>query len=189
MILNIQEQHISQVAKLHQENLPSFLSEYPLSFIEKFYHQQLKRNKQLLLGDFEDGELRGFVFGTDHVENLYKDFITDHQFYFYFQTICTLFFNPKYILLFASKFVSKKYVSRCKRQLVYIAVDAHAGKKGVGTSLLKALEEEWKDMKYYELEVEANNKAFCFYKKNGFFLVHEYNNWIEKKYLLGKNLL
>ena len=188
MIVKLEEKHIAEVAKIHKENLPSFLTEFPLSFIEKFYQLQILRNNQLLLGVFESEKLAGFVFGTDDVEKLYDDFIQDNRFYFYFNTFKTLLFNPKYLLLFFRKFLSKSYVSQCKRQLVYIAVDSKIGKKGFGSSLLNAFEEEWKHFGYYELEVESKNEAYNFYKKNDFFLVHESNNWVEKKYLLGKNL-
>ena len=52
MILELEEKHIAEVAKIHKENLPSFLTEFPLSFIEKFYHLQITRKNQLLLGHF-----------------------------------------------------------------------------------------------------------------------------------------
>ena len=188
MILKLEEKHIVEVAKIRKENLPSFLTKFPLSFIEKFYHLQISRKNQLLLGVFENEQLAGFVFGTDDVEKLYEDFIQENKFYFYFNTFKTLLFNPKYLLLFLGKFLAKTYVSPCKRQLVYIAVDSKTAKKGFGISLLKAFEKEWEQFGYYELEVESKNSAFNFYKKNGFFLVHEANNWVEKKYLLGKNL-
>ena len=84
MILKLEEKHIVEVAKIHKENLPSFLTKFPLSFIEKFYHLQISRKNQLLLGVFENEQLAGFVFGTDDVEKLYDDFIQDNRFYFYF---------------------------------------------------------------------------------------------------------
>lgn len=188
MILKLEKHHIAEVAKIHKENLPSFLTEFPLSFIEKFYQLQISRKNQLLLGVFESEKLAGFVFGTDDVEKLYDDFIKENRFYFYSNTFKTLLFNPKYFLLFLGKIFSKTYVSQHERQLVYIAVDSKIGKKGFGSSLLNAFEEEWAQFGYYELEVESKNSAYNFYKKNGFFLVHEANNWVEKKYLLGKNL-
>lgn len=188
MIRQLTEKDIADVAKIHKEILPSFLTEFPLSFIEKFYHFQIKRENQVLLGAFEKEKLVGFVFGTDDVEKLYDHFIQKNKIYFYFQTLKTLLFNPKYFFLFVGKFLSKSFVSPCKRQLVYIAVDPKTGKKGFGRALLEALEIEWKDHSYYELEVESENKAYDFYKKNGFFLVHESNNWVEKKFLLGKDL-
>ncbi|MCU7614261.1 GNAT family N-acetyltransferase [Chryseobacterium sp. GMJ5] len=188
MIKELSEKDLFQVAKIHKENLPSFLTEYPLSFIEKFYYFQIKRENQLLLGKIENGKLLGFVFGTDNVEKLYDNFISENKSYFYMNTFKTLLFHPKYFLLFAAKFFSKSFVSECKRQLVYIAVDQNLKTKGIGSELLQAFEEKWKGLNYYELEVESKNKAFDFYLKKGFYIVHQYNNWVEKKYLLGKYL-
>lgn len=188
MIIKLKAEHISQVAKIHKKNLPSFLTEYPQSFIEKFYYFQIQRENQLLLGKIENGKLLGFVFGTDNVEKLYDHFISENKAYFYMNTFKTLLFHPKYFLLFAAKFFSKSFVSECKRQLVYIAVDQNLKTKGIGSELLQAFEEKWKEVNYYELEVESENKAYDFYLRKGFHIVHQYNNWVEKKYLLGKYL-
>lgn len=188
MIRPLTQQDIQSLAKLHKEILPSFLSVFPLSFIETFYKSQLEKRDQLLLGFFEEDRLVGFVFGTHDVEKLYLHFISENKAYFYTQTLCSLIKNPKYILLFASKIFAKPFHSDCKRQLVYIGVDKTAKQKGIGSQLIAALEQDWKGVKYYELEVEKNNPAFNFYKKHGFTLVHEYNHWVEKKWLLGKNI-
>lgn len=188
MIRKIEAQHISQVAKIHKENLPSFLTEFPLSFIENFYKSQLNNTNNLLIGDFDGENVQGFVFGTDDVDALYGNFIAQNKIYFMLNVIFTLITHPKYILLFASKFFSKSFESPCKRQLVYIAADQKLGNKGIGSRLLTAFDEAWEQYQYYELEVESKNNALQFYEKKGFFLVHEYNNWVEKKLLMGKKL-
>lgn len=189
MIRNIQKKDILQVAKLHKKNLPSFLAEYSISFIEKFYNFQLNKESELLLGEFDESQLLGFVFGTNDVEKLYAEFIRLNRFYFYFETLKTLLLHPRYLVLFLKKAVSKpNFTSNCKRQLVYIVVDPTQGKKGIGKNLVTALETAWNGVDYYELEVESQNNAYDFYLRNGFFLVHEYNNWVEKKFLLGKQI-
>lgn len=188
MIRLIQEKDIQTLAILHKKILPSFLAEYPLSFIEKFYHNQLIRKNQTLIGYFEGEYLMGFVFGSDDVECLYSNFIQQNKLYFYIQTLFTLLLNPNYLILFSAKFFAKSYVSDCKRQLVYIAVDKNSKQKGIGKQLVIALEEKWAAYPYYELEVESNNPAFHFYEKLGFKVVHTYNNWVEKKILMGKTL-
>ena len=75
MIKKLERKHIPEVATVHKGNLPSFFSEFPLSFIEKFYEMQFRRKNQLLLGAFVNEQLVGFVFGTDDVEKLFNDFI------------------------------------------------------------------------------------------------------------------
>lgn len=189
MIKLINENDISSLAKLHKEILPSFLSVFPLSFIEGFYKSQLKNKSQLLIGYYEENRLVGFVFGTDDVEQLYQKFIEENKFYFYWNTLLAFAKNPKYLLLFSSKVFAKPFQLNCKRQLVYIAVYPNASTKGIGSSLVKALEAEWQNYGYYELEVEKNNPAYQFYQKHGFFLVHEYNHWVEMKLLMGKKIL
>lgn len=188
MIKPIEKQHIKQIAKIHKENLPSFLTAYSLSFIERFYDQQLGKENHLFLGDFDGDILQGFVFGADNVDLLYSDFIMKHKIYFYLNTILAFLNAPKYIMIFGAKFFSKQYESNCKRQLVYITSDKKLGKKGVGTRLLRAFEENWEKYGYYELEVDVKNDAKQFYEKNDFVLVHEYKNWLEKKLLMGKFL-
>lgn len=188
MIKKLERRHIPQLAKIHKNNLPSFLSEFPLSFIEKFYELQFERQNQILLGAFMEKRLVGFVFGTDNVEKLFEDFLSKHWLLFYRNTFLALFTNPKFALLYLAKSSSKTANSTCKRHLVYIAVDSKTGKKGFGSALLNAFEDGWKQYEYYELEVDSNNEAYEFYKKNGFFLVDESNYWVGKKYLMGKHL-
>lgn len=188
MIRKLESKHIPDIAKIHKDNLPGFFSMFPLPFIEKFYEMQLKRKNQLLLGAFLEKQLVGFVFGTDDVEKLFENFIKEYRLLFYSNTFRALLYDPKFALLFLGKTFSKKPDSVCKRHLVYIAVDGKVGKKGIGTILLNAFEEEWKAYGYFELEVDSKNKALDFYKKNGFTLVYELNNWVERKYVMGKQL-
>ncbi|GAB0155128.1 hypothetical protein CHRYSEOSP005_03880 [Chryseobacterium sp. Alg-005] len=188
MIIKLNQSHIPQIAKIQKTNLPSFLSAYPLKFIETFYEFQLKQNDYILLGEMEGSQLLGFVFGTYDVEKLYDTFIDRKKGYFIWNTFITLIFNPKYLLLIFAKYFTKQYSSDCKTQLVYIATDKSMKNKGIGKKLLQAFEKELKNTEYYELEVESNNDANHFYNKNGFFIVHTYNNFFEKKYLMGKKI-
>lgn len=188
MIRDITDGEIVDVVQLHRKILPSFLSAYPSRFIEKFYRSQLWRKNQLLLGYFENNQLQGFVFGTDHVEKLYGDFIAENRLYFYLQTIITLLLNPKYIVLQAGRLVSKSKPSLCKRQLVYIAVNPRSETKGIGSLLLHEFEKRWEKFGYYELEVRSDNKALNFYLKHNFEIVSESKQWVETKLLLGKKL-
>ncbi|WP_124639569.1 MULTISPECIES: GNAT family N-acetyltransferase [Amniculibacterium] len=188
MIKEIAENDIHQLALLHKRILPSFLSTFSISFITKFYKCQLERDNQLLIGYFEQDKLIGFVFGTDDVNLLYSEFINQNKFYFYTQTLISFLKNPKYLLLFLAKFTSESFTSTCQRQLVYIGVDNKTKQKGIGSQLLKYFENQWKEFGYYELEVESENPALQFYKRNNFKIVHTYNNWVEKKLLMGKTL-
>lgn len=188
MIRAITLKDISKLAILHKEVLPSFLAVFPLGFIQRFYSSQLSRKNQLLLGYFDEDNLVGFVFGTDNVDDLYSNFIHENKVYFYTQTLLAIAKNPKYILLFVSKLFSRPFKSPCKRQLVYIAVSKQTIKRGLGSLLVQTLERHWEQFGYYELEVESSNKAYSFYQKHNFYLVHQYNNWVETKLLLGKKL-
>lgn len=189
MIIKLDESHIPQIAKIQKTSLPSLLSEYSLPFIETFYKFQIRQKDYILLGEWEDSELLGFVFGTYDVEKLYNEFINSKKIYFIWNTLLTFAFHPKYLMLILAKFFTKQYSSACKTQLVYIATDRNMKNKGIGKKLLQAFEKELKDTDYYELEVESNNNANHFYRKNGFSVVYTYNNFFEKKYLMGKKFL
>lgn len=191
MIFNLTKEDISQIVKIHKNNLPSLINFYSTSFVEKFYlHHLNKVSDTILVGYKEEGELYGFVFGTLDIEDMFGSFTTQNKMYFVKQTLLALLKHPKYLLYIFQSFLSKGFQKGdSKTQLVYIAVDQKYKGSGIGKKLLDGFEKElikYKD--YYELEVEQNNPALQFYQKRDFKIVREINNILEKKYLMGKAL-
>lgn len=185
MIKHLTEEHLQQVATIHKKYLPGILSFYSKNFIAEFYKFQTKNTSNFLLGEVNEGKVLGFVFGSYEVDKIFDEFITENKFFFFFQTILAIITHPQYLIYIFSKFLKKEYVSPCKTQLVYIAVDKVNKQKGTGQKLLDAFEQEL-ESDYYELEVEKNNPAYKFYEKNHFTVVKSIDNLLEKKYLLGK---
>lgn len=191
MILPIQKKDIAAVAKIHRDNLPSVISFYGQDFIERFYrfHLVKKVNKSIFLGAFENDILVGFVFGTYDLDALFDDFIKQNKWYFFTKTMKAIFSHPVYFVHLFGKITGKKTASNWQTQLVYIAVNKKQNGKGIGKQLIEHFENEAKkEVDYYELEVEKNNAALSFYKKNNFEIVEEINSILEKKYLMGKKL-
>ncbi len=186
MIQEITEKDLKQVAEIHKKFLPSILQYYPLSFIEKFYSYQLK-DDNILIGYWSENELLGFAFGTYHVDETFNKLKNDHLLYFIWNSLKVLIFNPKLIFFFAAKLLKEQYVSACKVQFVYMALLEKAQGSGIGFLLTREFEKKLKT-DYYELEVDEKNPALKFHLKNKCFVVNEYNNIIEKKFLLGKKL-
>lgn len=191
MIKRITEKDMIQVAEIHKNFLPSILSFYSADFIERFYFYQfcISREKRIFLGYFEKENLLGFVFGTHELDLLFDDFIKNNRSYFFKETLKALAKHPIYFVHLVGKVFQKTVETQSQSQLVYIAVDQSYGKKGVGKLLLEGFEKEAKELvDYYELEVETNNPAAEFYRKNGFVTVSELNGILQKKHLLGKYL-
>lgn len=186
MIITITKEQIKDVANIHKSNLPSILSSYPLRFIEKFYHYQL-HDKNILLGYQSEGKLLGFAFGTYRVDQIYSNFMSENKIYFVFNTVLAVLNNPKILLFFLAKIFKKQYESPCKTQFVYMSLKKENEGSGIGYLLCLAFEKALKT-DYYELEVDEKNPALKFHLRNKCFVVNEYNNLIEKKFLLGKNL-
>lgn len=191
MIVLLNEEHVSQVAKIHKNNLPSLLALYSARFIEDFYkHHLAKKNDTIFIGFEQENVIVGFVFGTYDIKDMFGSFISKNKVCFFTETLKTLMKHPKYLLYILQNFFTKNDTSKdSETQLVYLAVDHHFEKKGIGKILLESFEKTvFKEKSYYELEVEQNNLALNFYKKNDFFVVREINNILEQKYLMGKNL-
>lgn len=192
MIIDITEKDIKDVAYIHKNFLPSIICFYSLVFIEKFYnfHLQDKSEKKIFKGYKLNNRLVGFVFGMDNVENLFNKFIRSNVIFFIKETIIALLSHPQYLYFIITKIFERNETDKSNIQLVYIAVNKNIGIKGVGSTLLFDFEKELRnyDCYYYELEVEQNNTAFEFYRKNNFFIVKQIKNPLEKKFLLGKKL-
>lgn len=191
MIIKLSELHISEVVHIHKKNLPSLLAFYSNKFIEKFYKHHLnKPDDTILLGFQKEDILCGFAFGTFDLKDMFGSFIKENKVFFFMETLKTLVRYPKYLLYIFQSLFSKNDTSKdSNTQLVYIAVDKRFEKMGIGKSLLDAFDVAvLAERSYYELEVEQNNPALGFYKNNGFFIIREINNILEKKYLMRKNL-
>ena len=190
MILPILPEDLAEIAKIHKENLPSLLAHYPVEFIERFYMHQLKKKSSVFIGFKTKDEPAGFIFGTTDLQALFKSFIAEDRKYFIQETCKVLLKKPRYFLYLAESFLGKKSNSEdSSTQLVYIATKKSKEKKGIGKQLLETFEAEMKSRAdLYELEVEQNNPALGFYQKNGFYVVREINNILEKKFLMRKNL-
>jgi len=191
MIEFLSKNDAAAIARIHKENLPGILSIYPVSVLKEFYELQLSNaSKNFALGFFENRKLQGFVFGTYRVDEIFNDYIKSAFYYYLFQTFVSFLKNPKLLVYYLKAFFSKKRSSFCPVQLVYIAVDQNSKKKGIGQQLLDAFENELSrnNINYFELEVEQNNPALRFYRKNNFETILEINNWMEEKFLLGKEL-
>lgn len=191
MIKTIAGKDIKQVAEIHKKFLPSILSYYSSDFIEKFYdyHLSSKKGNHIFLGYFNQEKLMGFVFGTHQLDLLFDGFLNDNRSFFIIETLKALLYHPVYSIHLLGKFFQKTMPNQSQSQLVYIAIDKSHHKKGIGKMLLDGFEKEAKELvDYYELEVETNNPAAEFYRKNGFVTVFELNGILQKKYLLGKYL-
>lgn len=187
MIIKITKDDIKEVAEIHKSNLPSILGNYPLSFIEKFYKYQLD-DDNIILGYKSSEKLLGFAFGTYNVDKIYDNFIAENRLYFIINTLFVVIKNPRILLFFVAKFFKKQYVSPCKVQFVYMSLRKENEGSGIGYLLCLEFEKHLKT-DYYELEVDEKNPALKFHLRNKCFIVNEYNNFIEKKYLLGKKLI
>jgi ribosomal protein S18 acetylase RimI-like enzyme len=191
MIKDITEQDIAQVAEIHKKFLPSIISFYSLHFIEKFYlhHLYFDEKNRIFIGYFDGRKVLGFVLGTYKLDRLFADFLKKNRYYFVTETLKALLKHPEYFVHLFGKIFQKTLKIQSQNQLVYIAVDQLYGKQGIGKKLLEGFEKEaMKSISYYELEVEKNNPALGFYKKNNFKTVSALNGILEKKFLLGKDL-
>jgi ribosomal protein S18 acetylase RimI-like enzyme len=176
MIKDITEQDIAQVAEIHKKFLPSIISFYSLHFIEKFYlhHLYFDEKNRIFIGYFDGRKVLGFVLGTYKLDRLFADFLKKNRYYFVTETLKALLKHPEYFVHLFGKIFQ---------------VDQLYGKQGIGKKLLEGFEKEaMKSISYYELEVEKNNPALGFYKKNNFKTVSALNGILEKKFLLGKDL-
>lgn len=175
MIRKLSPDDVSEIASLHKKCLRSFLQSFDCNFIANFYNISLRSPDNFAIGYFVDNSLKGFVFGSIAVNNLYRLLIIKRPFYFIYKCIMAVACKPTMLFIFFRMLfnTTETTKSECNVQLVYIAVDDEIRKQGIGMKMLDSFHSFLieKQIYNYELIVEEGNKsAVSFYEKNGFAL-------------------
>lgn len=165
------------LACMHKESInQGFLSRLDISFLTSLYLYLIK--KELVIVSREENKVNGFVSYSFSSSGIIKRFIYSKPlalFYLFFSIIK----SPSLIkLVFETMKAPRKSGDQSDSlelvppgELLSISVDSQLQKKGTGTILLNALENQLKTLQVDSYKVIAGDKltgANNFYQKNGF---------------------
>lgn len=158
------------IARLHAQQITEgFLTSLGTPFLRRLYARVLRSDDAFILVDEIDGEVSGFVAGVTHLATLYRRFIirdgavaavrgAPHLFRSLPRVLETLRYPAATSALPAAEILS-------------VAVAAHHGGRGVGTTLVRAAIDEFRHRQIGAAKVVTtadNSRALAMYRACGF---------------------
>jgi len=191
MIAPLKKEHTAQVAEIHQSALSSdFLPSLGFSFLKTLYDGIAEKPGIFGFVFMEKNEVEGFVVGARTTNTFFREAIKSHFFKLVFYLGLALIKKPAIITkIFETLFYPSKS-DGSSAELVVLAVDKKFRNKGVGSSLIKSLEKEFRKVKIkkYKLTVHADKKAIYFYEKLAYDRKSAFTLYDKKWYVYEKKL-
>ncbi|MFZ4707920.1 MAG: GNAT family N-acetyltransferase [Bacteroidales bacterium] len=184
MILRAEVRQAKAIALLHRQTLTSsFLAKLGIGFLEALYTFLIK--KEVVITYTEKGVLKGFVSSSANSSGMMKRFLYSCPVCI-FRLLRKLISSPqlfqRFIETFTAPFKSKTSLTAGSKvilpaaELLSISVDPACQATGIGSQLVKALEEQLlqKGISSYKVIAGVSlESANAFYKRNGFTLVSQ----------------
>ena len=172
---------IAEIVGIHLDTFKGFfLTFMGKGFLKKMYLSYCDHAPSGLVVALEDGRPIGFLAYSADMSGLYKHMIKKRLISFAFYSAGAFFRKPKIFMRLIRAFLKPGESRREENyvELSSIGVSPKVKSKGVGSALISWLKENVDFAKYsyiaLETDAENNEGANCFYVKNGFTLVHEY---------------
>lgn len=172
IIYHDESDFLKQAARLHYESLSyrSFIT----SFGENFLYQLYKGILQIHIGFFvcaiQDNQLKGFILGCFDSSKLIL--VVVKRLYIFFPLIISrIIKNPALMIkLYETLRYTNKSDERIKSELLIIAVKENYRSRGIGTFLIKLLNDEFKKYEIVKYKVTVHkdmHRSNDFYIKTG----------------------
>lgn len=181
MIRPFELKDIKQVVRLHRAELPGFLSELGIPFLEKFYTHSLSIPEVFTIVEKEDEEILGFATGVVSAGGLYKKIISRDILGFGMLFLRFFIVHPDKL---RKTFKTLAYPGFKQHipELLTIAVAKKHQQRGVGRRLFQKVADEFekRGMSGFEVSVYERLPAVGFYQKIGCKFVRSFDFLGEK---------
>lgn len=168
-------QLIDTIARLHQKAFPTFfLTQLGLTFLRTLYKGYLDDDASGIIVAEETGTIKGFIAYSNDYPRFYRGLIKHKIIQFAWCSFWAVIRHPSFAKRLLGAFGKSESVEKKERyvELASICTDPAAEGQGIGTALINHLKSmvDFDKYVYINLETDAedNEKAKCFYIKNGF---------------------
>jgi len=181
MIRKLQITDITQVVKLHKNELSGFLSELGIPFLKKFYKVSLDIPEMFTYVEENNGHILGFTSGISRTKGLYKKIIFKNIFYLIVPLLSYFIVHPLKVIKML-KILSYPAFSEDIPELLTLVVKKEEQNRGIGRKLFQAVSEEFEKRRIKEFYVSAYERLLAngFYRKIGCRLDRSFNFLGEK---------
>ncbi len=185
---------IREIAILHQRAFPDFfLTQLGLPFLQTLYKGYLDDGDSGVIVAEEEKKVKGFIAYSRDYPRFYRGLIRHKIIQFAWCSFLAAIRHPSFIKRLLGAFKKSESVTKKEKyvELASICTDPAEEGRGIGTALINYLKSivDYHEYAYINLETDAENneKANCFYLKNGFrnereFITAEGRKMIEYRY-------
>lgn len=172
IIYHDENDFLKQAAQLHYESLSyrSFITSFGENFLYQLYKGILQTHIGFFVCAIQDNQLKGFILGCFDSSKLIL--VVGKRLYIFFPLIISrIVKNPALMIkLYETLRYTNRSDERIKSELLIIAVKENYRSRGIGTFLLKLLDDEFKKyeiVKYKVIVHKDMHRSNEFYVKNG----------------------
>lgn len=169
------ENFFRQIAAIHAEQLKAgFLPLLGQEILERIYRHASCNSDALLLAVVDGDTVLGFVMGAISTRDFYLTFALRN----FIPLVWRLMTRPTLLLrtLSATKYAASSTRGQATAELLSIAVKQGVDRKGVGSSLLCAFQQQLRERKitsFHVLAADTQKPALAFYRKHAGVVVNE----------------
>lgn len=177
LITQLSQTDLDQIVKLHQTELKeSFINNFGSGFLAVVYKTIISDNQNIFLTIKDNTKVVGFLVATVDGDKFNQKIINNNFLKLSCQIIKSSLFKPLILIKLINWFLTKNIKNKLAPELQFIAIDhTHQG-KGLGTMLIKQLNNEFKKrgINKYRVGTKALNVlSNNFYKKLDFKYTHQ----------------
>ena len=160
MISRLNSNDAELSARLHHEGMPDdFLPSFGIKFLILIHEGMIQSSYSISLGLFEKGELKGVIIGATDTQKLLTDIYKKLFLRLIPLVLSKVISQPSQIFfLWQTLVYSSRKPSKIPAELLVLAVDEQAQRKGYGTQLLKAMKMEFRRLGIQNFIVGASHK-------------------------------
>lgn len=172
---------IEQIVKIHLETFEGFfLTFMGKGFLKQMYSSYIRHDKSNILVAIDENVVVGFLAYSEDMSGLYKHMIKRRLIPFAWYSLGAFLRKPKVFIRLIRAFLKPGESKREESyiELASIGVDPQAKGQGIGTKLIERLKDEvdFSAFAYITLETDVENNEYAnkFYRKNGFNVEREF---------------
>jgi ribosomal protein S18 acetylase RimI-like enzyme len=163
---------LEQVVNLHYKVLDeSFLNNFGKNFLRIAYRTNVSSKNNIVILVKKNDEVIGYLVATIDGDKFNQEIINKNFLALSWEIFKASLTNPKLALKVIKWKFKPPHENKIKPELQFIAIDPNNQGKGLGTKMLKMLNQEFRSqgIKQYRVGTKAQNKlSNAFYQKLGF---------------------
>jgi ribosomal protein S18 acetylase RimI-like enzyme len=165
MIVNLQKSDISEVVRIHMEELPGFLTKLGKGFLNKYYIYSLNIPEIFTIVEKQNGEIAGFATGSTSISNLNRKIIFKDFFGFGYEVLKYVFTHISETGKIVQAFTYPGF-NKDVPELLTIAIGKKYQRKGIGRKLFRVIAETFNKREKTKFLVSVYDRL----PANGFYL-------------------